>query len=97
MALSDYKSRREIAELGPIPYSTLKKLAMRNDGPPTIKIGDRVYYHVPSYEAWLASYLGQQSPATGEKPRKKRGRPTKAEQISRRRRATAAAAVADTL
>jgi len=78
MAISDYVSRKELAARGPIPYSTLKKLALRDDGPPMVRIGGRVYYHLPTVEAWLKGQLTSPIPT---KPR--RGRPTKAEQIAR--------------
>ncbi len=86
MALSDYKTRQQLGDLGPIPYSTLKKLAMGDDGPPFIRIGDRVYYHVPSYEKWLESFLGVPVP-----PKAKRGRPSKLDIANRRRQAATAA------
>lgn len=89
MAPSDFKTRREIADLYGhiIPYSTLKKLSMKDatGGPPVIRIGDRVHYHVPSFEAWLlqhqqGEYKRPPAPALPQK----RGRPTKAEVIRRR-------------
>jgi len=88
MPPSDFKSRREIADLFGhiIPYSTLKKLGMkgRPDGPPIIKIGDRSVYHVPSFEKWLLSHMRSGTPPQASAPRRKRGRPTKAELVSRR-------------
>lgn len=89
MAPSDFKTRREIAELYGhiIPYSTLKKLSMKGvtGGPPVIRIGDRVHYHVPSFEAWLLQHQqGECKLPPAPKPLKKRGRPTKAEAIQRR-------------
>lgn len=75
MPASDYKTREEIAQLYPVSYSTLKKMSMsgRSDGPPVIRIGDRVLYHVPSFESWLDSKLIQ----PGEGMPKRRGRPPK--------------------
>ena len=88
MALSDYKSRKEIAQIGPIPYSTLKKLAMGGDGPPFIKIGDRAYYHVPTYEKWLAAKLPPDGDSSPPQPRRgRRGRRTKKETIEAERQA----------
>ncbi|MGE4526936.1 MAG: helix-turn-helix transcriptional regulator [Rhodospirillaceae bacterium] len=80
MALSDYVSRKDLAARGPIPYSTLKKLARDPAGPPFVRIGDRVFYHVPSVEAWLAAQAGATVATT-----RRRGRPTKAEQVERQR------------
>lgn len=89
MAPSDFKTRREIADLYGhiIPYSTLKKLSMKGaaGGPPVIRIGDRVHYHVPSFEAWLLQHQqGELPQATMPAARRKRGRPTKAEVVQRR-------------
>lgn len=89
MAPSDFKTRREIAALygHVIPYSRLKKLGMKDcvDGPPVIRRGRTVLYHVPTFERWL---LGDLQPATPPSPlpslSKKRGRPTKAEIVRRR-------------
>lgn len=80
MALSDYVTRKQLATRGPIPYSTLKKLVDDPAGPPFIRVGDRIFYHLPSVEAWLAA----QASTPIQKCR--RGRPTKAEQIERQRR-----------
>jgi hypothetical protein len=80
MSLSDYVSRKDLAARGPIPYATLKKLARDPAGPPFIRVGDRVFYHVPSVEAWLAAQAGTPVAAT-----RRRGRPTKAAQIERQR------------
>ena len=80
MALSDYVSRKDLAARGPIPYSTLKKLVDDPAGPPFIRVGDRIFYHVPSVEAWLAAQADVSIPQ-----KRRRGRPTKAEQIERQR------------
>ena len=97
MAPSDFKTRREIADLYGhlISYSRLKKLGMkgRTDGPPVTYQGDRPIYHVPSFERWL---LGDQQPAPpAPAPRRKRGRLTKAEEIRRRALGAASAASPD--
>jgi len=91
MSLSDYKSRKEIAQIGPIPYSTLKKLDMRGEGPPTFRIGDRVYYHLPSFEAWLEAKLPSSDPSSPPQPRRgRRGRRTKKEKIEAERQTAVA-------
>lgn len=97
MPPSDFLTRQQIAELYPIPLSTLKKLGMRGNtaGPPIIRIGGSIYYHVPSFEKWFLSFLGK-SPNVIPEPGQtsgRRGRPTKAEIVERRR----SAALSDTL
>lgn len=87
MPHDDFLTRRQLADLYPIPYSTLKKLSMRGSegGPPVIRLGDRVYYHVPSFEKWLTSFLSKDTiklPNSGSKRR--RGRPRKSEQVAAR-------------
>lgn len=95
MAPSDFKTRREIAALYGhiIPYSRLKKLGMKDcvDGPPVIKRGRTVLYHVPTFERWLLGGLPPTPPTTPPSPssppsQTKRGRPTKAETIRRRQK-----------
>lgn len=92
MAPSDFKNRREIAALygHVIPYSRLKKLGMKDcvDGPPVIRRGRTVLYHVPTFERWLLGDLQPSTPPSPSRPspKKKRGRPTKAEIILRRER-----------
>lgn len=95
MAPSDFKTRREIAALYShiIPYSRLKKLGMKEctDGPPVIRKGGRILYHVPTFERWLLDDLPPIPPATPPSPlsppsQKKRGRPTKTETIRRRQK-----------
>lgn len=89
MAPSDFKTRREIAALygHVIPYSRLKKLGMKNcvDGPPVIRRGRSVLYHVPTFERWLLGDLPPTTPQpSSPSAAKKRGRPTKAEIVRRR-------------
>lgn len=95
MAPSDFKTRREIAQLygHVIPYSRLKKLGMKDcvDGPPVIRRGRTVLYHVPTFERWLLGGLppppvAPPSPSSPPSAPKRRGRPTKAETIRRRQK-----------
>jgi hypothetical protein len=40
-----------------IGFSTLAKLRLSGDGPPYVKIGVKVLYSGPEFDAWLASKL----------------------------------------
>ena len=99
MAPSDFKPRREIAALYGhiVPYSTLKKMGMRGrtDGPPTVKRGRCIVYHVPSFEMWLRGELPPQPPnpeSLVAAPKRRRGSSTKAERVRRRLEMEATAA-----
>ena len=84
MPPSDFKTRKQIAELYPIKYSTLKKLGMKDNeqmAPPIIKMGKRaIYYHVPSFEKWFLGFMDFPPPTS---TRRRRGRPRKSEEIKR--------------
>jgi hypothetical protein len=99
MSHSDFLTRRQVADLYPIPYSTLKKLGMREGlgGPPVIRIGGSVYYHVPTFEKWLLSFITGNGLVPGsEKPAvRRRGRRTKAEIVEQRRQAALAGSPQD--
>lgn len=87
MPHTDFLNRRQIADLYPISYSTLKKLSMRETagGPPVIRLGGSIYYHVPTFETWLLSFMKADAPGPKPEPSKRRrGRPRKADQIAAR-------------
>ena len=73
----------EAAELTGLPLSTLRKAFMKvrppnvPAPPPHKRIGRSVYVMADKLEAWIASLPSPE-------PIRKRGRPTKAEQIARR-------------
>jgi len=78
--IPNYLTRKAVSEYYPIPFSTLSKLAMsknRHKGPAFLKRGSSVIYKREDIEAWLDSHRIE--------PSAKHGRPTKAEQIARRR------------
>lgn len=48
-----YLTRTQVAELFPIPYSTLAKLRRGADAVPHIRVGRRVYYKIADVVAYL--------------------------------------------
>lgn len=51
-ALLDTKAAAQFLGLS---YSTLSKLRLSGDGPPFLKLGNRVLYARPDIEAWVLS------------------------------------------
>ncbi len=67
--MTQYLTRRQVADQYPIGFSTLAKLAMGECGPPYLKRGRSVVYRRDQFEAWLDSHLHRKA--------RKRGRPRK--------------------
>ena len=69
--MSQYLTRREVAEEYPISYSTLAHLAMEGKGPPYLRIGKKAIYRVVDVERWIE---GHQINSSVDMPHR-RGRP----------------------
>lgn len=82
MERREYLTRAEVVELYPLSMSYLTKASMAPakrpfSGPPYIKRGRKVIYRRRDVEAWLDAQSVVEA--------RKQGRPTKAEQVMRRR------------
>lgn len=87
MPPNDFRTRKQISEDYQLSISTLKRLSARDavGGPPVIRVGDRVFYHVPSFEEWLTSSLTKKSGSPPQdSTKRRRGRPRKSEQVAAR-------------
>ncbi len=55
--LDEYISEKEMAEARGVTERTLRGERLRGDGPPYVRDGRRILYHVPGYRAWLKARM----------------------------------------
>jgi hypothetical protein len=57
--LVEYATDAELAQLRGVTARTLRAERQRGDGPPWVRDGRKIYYHIPSYRNWLMARLRQ--------------------------------------
>lgn len=79
---TDLLTRQEAAKLLRISLRSLDKLISENEGPPTINLGRRVFFHRRLIKAWIDARFGlaaedsaPESAALALRDKKRRGRP----------------------
>lgn len=81
----EYLTRAQVAEQYPISLSYLEKAKPENGGPPVICRGRKRLLKRSSFEKWLDAHEVAAAPPVLPPPvKRRRGRPTKAEQRARR-------------
>ncbi|MBF0305011.1 MAG: hypothetical protein HQL41_05120 [Alphaproteobacteria bacterium] len=76
-----YLTRKQVERYFPVSAKALATLATRGGGPPMIKIGKKVVYATRDIIGWFEARRIDDASIPAKR---KRGRPTKAEQIARR-------------
>lgn len=72
------------AMLGLAPRTIYNRLHAGGDLPPVVRIGRLPRFAVADVQAWVDAKRGISVPQPAEPPRRRPGRPRKAEQIARR-------------
>lgn len=81
-------SPAQLAELLSLaPRTIYNRLHEGGDLPPVVRVGRLPRFAVVDVQAWLDAKRGISAPPPAEPPRRRPGRPTKAEQVARRGRA----------
>jgi hypothetical protein len=57
--LEEYWPEKTMGEVRDKTLRTLRDERQRGDGPPWVKDGRHIYYHVPGYREWLRTRLKQ--------------------------------------
>lgn len=77
---------RQLGEmLGLAPQTIYNRHSTGGDLPPFLKLGNSLRFPASTVEAWLMAKIQTPAPAYPAPAMRKRGRPTKAEQIARRK------------